>query len=150
MAQDRLTIVPVSLAEANEFVTQHHRHHKRVVGHKFSIGVADSRGYLRGVAIIGRPVARARDDGRTLEVTRVATDGCSNACSALYAAAWRAARTMGYTRLGTYTLASESGISLKAAGWKTVHRVKGGSWSRPSRPREDRHPTTEKLLWEPR
>ena len=32
-----LDIVPVSLAEANAFVSQYHRHHKPVVGHKFSI-----------------------------------------------------------------------------------------------------------------
>lgn len=143
-----MTIVPVSLAEANAFVAEHHRHHTRVVGHKFSIGVTDSDGVLRGVAIVGRPVARARDDGRTLEVTRVATDGCPNACSALYGAAWRAARAMGYSRLGTYTLETESGTSLRAAGWRRVHKTKGGSWSRSTRPRKDRHPTMSKVLWE--
>lgn len=148
MDQPRLTIVPVSLAEANEFVESHHRHHGKVVGHKFSIGVTDESDELRGVVIVGRPVARARDDGETLEVTRLATDGCPNACSALYSAAWRAARAMGYSRLGTYTLASEPGTSLKAAGWEVVHRVKGRSWDTPSRRRRDKHPTVDKLLWE--
>lgn len=87
MRDPRLFIVPISLPEANEFVKRHHRHHKPVTGHKFSIAVADEQGQVRGVAIVGRPVARALDDGWTLEVTRCCTDGCPNACSALYAAA---------------------------------------------------------------
>lgn len=146
----RLKIVPVNLRTANEFVDTHHRHHVRVVGHKFSIGVQSDDGVLRGVAIVGRPVARARDDGMTLEVTRVATDGSKNACSILYAAAWRASRAMGYSALGTYTLESEPGTSLTAAGWVVVHRVRGRSWNSPSRPRSDKHPISDKLLWEQR
>jgi hypothetical protein len=144
----RLEVIPLDLRDANAFVQLHHRHHKPVVGHKFSIGVADQTGQLRGVAIIGRPVARHRQDGFTLEVTRVATDGCANACSALYAAAWRAGRAMGYRRMGTYTLISEPGTSLKAAGWHVVHQVVGRSWHCPSRPRVDSHPTVDKMLWE--
>ena len=138
----------MELADANEFVRRHHRHHVPVVGHKFSLGVIDEAGEVRGVAIIGRPVARGRQDGWTLEVTRVATDGCANACSALYAAAWRAVKAMGYRRLGTYTLTTEPGTSLRAAGWHVVHEVRGRSWDCPSRPRVDRHPTLDKVLWE--
>lgn len=144
----RLHIVPMSLAQANAFVAEHHRHHKPVIGHKFSIGVEDEDNKLRGVAIVGRPVARGRDDGLTLEVTRLATDGCSNACSALYSASWRAAKATGYLRLGTYILASEPGTSLTAAGFRLVHEVKGRSWDTPSRRRGDRHPTVDKQLWE--
>lgn len=144
----KLHVCPLPLDEANAFVAQHHRHHQPVVGHKFSIGVADDQGTVRGVAIIGRPVARSLDDGLTLEVTRVATDGTPNACSALYAAAWRAAKAMGYRRIGTYTLATEPGTSLRAAGWRIVHEVTGRSWDCPSRPRVDKHPTQGKLRWE--
>ena len=90
-----LEIVPISLAEANKYVEQHHRHHKPVTGHKFSIGLSDGEKIV-GVAIVGRPVARHLDDGWTLEVNRLCTDGTRNACSKLYAAAWRAARSMGY------------------------------------------------------
>jgi hypothetical protein len=115
----RLVIVPVSLAQANAFVTQYHRHHKRAAGHKFSIGVSDGE-KLVGVAIIGRPVARAYDDGRTLEVARTCTDGTPNANSALYGAAWRTVKEMGYDRLITYTQDGESGASLKGAGWRIV------------------------------
>lgn len=148
MKQPKLYIVPITLAEANEFVRQHHRHHRPVVGHKFSIAVADESGTIRGVAIIGRPVSRVLDDGWTLEVNRVATDGCANACSALYAAAWRATRAMGYRKLITYTLTSEGGASLRGAGWKCLGTAGGGSWSCPSRPRVDMHPLQTKLRWE--
>lgn len=148
MTQPRLTVVPLSLADANEYVAQYHRHHEPVIGHKFSIGVADETGGLRGAAIVGRPVARPRDDGVTLEVTRLVTDGCPNACSALYAAAWRAAKAMGYVRIGTYILADEPGTSLRAAGWKSLYTTPGRSWSVPSRPRVDRHPLGQKQLWE--
>lgn len=144
----RLSVVPVSLAEANGYVAAHHRHHRPVVGHKFSIGAADPDGQLRGVAIVGRPVARGRDDGLTLEVTRLCTDGTRNACSMLYAAAWRAARAMGYRRIGTYILADEDGTSLRAAGWRIVHEVRGRSWDTPTRRRSDRGPMGDKTLWE--
>lgn len=120
MTQPRLRIVPLGLREANAFVAEHHRHSGIVRGCKFCLGVADETNELRGVAIIGRPVSRHRDDGLTAEVSRLATDGCENACSALYAAAWRACRAMGYVRLGTYTLVAESGSSLRAAGWQLV------------------------------
>lgn len=144
----RLSIVPCTLNEANAFVRRHHRHHGKVVGHKFSVAVADPEGKVRGVAIVGRPVARGLDDGLTLEVVRVATDGCSNACSCLYGAAWRACRAMGYRKLVTYTLESEPGVSLAAAGWKKVAEVPGRSWSCPSRPRVDKHPLQGKFRWE--
>lgn len=142
-----LRVIPCALADANAFVAAYHRHHKPVQGHKFSIAAAAGE-QVRGVCIVGRPVARQRDDGLTLEVTRLCTDGTRNACSMLYAAAWRAARAMGYTRMGTYTLDTENGASLRAAGWRVVHQVRGRSWNCPSRPRADSHPTQDKLLWE--
>ena len=146
--QVRLTIVPCELAEANAFVAQHHRHHGRVVSHRYSLAAADETGTVRGVAIIGRPSARMLCDGWTVEVTRVATDGCPNACSALYAAAWKAARAMGYRRLVTYILDTEPGTSLRALGWKDIGVCGGGSWNRAERPRVDKHPTQPKLRFE--
>lgn len=144
----RLHVLPLPLDEANAFVVQYHRHHGTVIGHKFSLGVADDDGTVRGAAIVGRPVARRRDDGLTLEVTRLVTDGCPNACSALYAAAWRAAKALGYQRLGTYILDTEPGTSLTAAGWKCVGKTTGRSWNVPSRPRVDKTPLQGRLLWE--
>ena len=103
-----LALIPVSLSQANDFVEQHHRHHKPVRGHKFSIGcITDGR--LATVAIVGRPVSRHLDDGFTLEVNRLCSDGTKNACSFLYAAAARAAKELGYRRIITYTLDTENG-----------------------------------------
>jgi hypothetical protein len=144
----KFTVVPLPLDEANAFIRQHHRHHGKVIGHRFSLGVADADGQIRGVAVIGRPVARMLDDGMTLEVTRVATDGCKDACSSLYGAARRAAFALGYKRLVTYTLPSESGSSLKAAGYRCIGEAGGGAWGREGRPRVDKHPTQTKLRWE--
>jgi hypothetical protein len=100
------------------------------------------------VVIVGRPVARMRDDGLTAEVTRLCTDGTRNACSFLYGAAAKAAFALGYKRIGTYILASEPGTTLRAAGWRLIGEVKGRSWTTPSRPRVDKHPTQDKLLFE--
>lgn len=144
----RLRIVPVTLEEANAFVTEHHRHHDPVTGHKFSVAVADEDGKVRGVVIVGRPVSRLADNGWTLEVNRCCTDGAPSACSMLYRTAWRAARAMGYTRLITYTLPEEGGCSLKGAGFRLVGERGGGTWNRRERPRVDTHPTQTKWLWE--
>lgn len=137
----------MSLAEANQFVREHHRHHAAVPGHKFSLGVSDGDAIV-GVAIVGRPISRMLDDGLTLEVNRTCTDGTKNANSALYGACRRAAFALGYVKLITYTLPSESGVSLKAAGWRLIGEAGGGKWSRTARPRVDLHPTQTKLKWE--
>ena len=128
-----MTLTPISLSEANAFVALWHRHHKPVVGHKFSIG-CEADGRLAGVAIVGRPVSRYLDDGKTLEVNRLCTDGTKNACSFLYAAAWRAVRAMGYHKLITYILDTEPGTSLRAAGWKCVGKAGGLRWTGKRRP----------------
>jgi hypothetical protein len=121
-----MKVVPMSLAEANEFVANFHRHNKPVQGAKFSIGASDDQ-RLIGVAIVGRPVARRLDDGITSEVTRccVLDDAPKGACSFLYSRAWRAWQAMGGQRLITYTLQSESGASLRGAGWRVVGQTEG-------------------------
>lgn len=116
---------------------------------KFCVALADDSGETHGVAIVGRPVARGLDDGWTLEVTRTCTDGTKNANSMLYGAAWRAARALGYRRLVTYTLVEESGTSLRAAGWKTVHETRGRPWDDWRHvKRSNDWPLGAKLLWE--
>ena len=142
-----MQLTPISLKEANQFVSENHRHHGPVVGHKFSLAV-EQDGEIVGVAIVGRPVARGLDDGYTLEVNRCCTTGGNNACSMLYGASWRAAKALGYRRLITYILDTETGSSLTAANWKLVHEVKGRSWDTPSRPRVDTHPLQNKLMFE--
>lgn len=143
----KFTIERLELAEANAFVTEHHRHHRPVVGHVFSIGAAHE-GRIVGIAVVGRPVARMRDDGVTAEVTRLATDGTKDACSFLYGASARAAFALGFKRIGTYILATEPGTSLAAAGWRMIGETPGRSWSVPSRPRVDKHPLQVKMLFE--
>lgn len=142
-----LALQPVTLREAMAFVSRHHRHHGAPQGGLFAVAVNDGSAVV-GVAIIGRPVGRGNADGWTAEVTRVCTLGEHNACSMLYAAAWRAARALGYRRLITYTLLEEPGTSLKAAGWREIGRAGGGTWHRKDRPRIDTHPIEQKRLWE--
>lgn len=143
----KLDIVPVSLKEANTFVKRYHRHHRPVVGHKFSIGATDGENIV-GVAIVGRPVSRYLDNGLTLEVTRCCTDGTRNACSILYGAAWRAAKAMGYKKLITYILESENGASLKASGYKCIGKCGGLRWTGRSKPEVDLYPAQMKLRFE--
>jgi hypothetical protein len=145
-----LHLVPVDFQTAQGFVKTWHRHHQPPVGHKFSIGVASEDDVLRGVAMVGRPVARHYQDGLTLEVNRTATDGTKNVNSMLYGAAWRATKALGFSRLITYTQAGESGTSLRAGGWQIVAQLqRRNGWSTPSRPRQDRGVDhIPRTLWE--
>lgn len=147
-----LELQPITLEEAKIFVNKYHRHNIAPVGHKFSIGLNDGENVI-GVAIVGRPIARHNDDGLTLEVLRVCVlEGYKDANSKLYAAAWRVTKNLGYKRLITYTLKSEPGTSLKAAGWKVIGQTqyKPKGWNVPSRPRvmAERYPTEQKNIWE--
>lgn len=145
-----MELQPITLREARRFVDLHHRHHKAPQGGLFAIGLSDNNEVI-GVAIVGRPVARMLQNGYTAEVTRLCVlSGHYNACSILYSACWRAARAMGYKRLITYILESESGTSLKAAGFKqkVIGSVGGGTWDRKDRPRIDTHPLEQKKLFE--
>jgi len=142
-----MLIVPIFQREAFDFIQTLHRHHKKPVGSVFQIAVSDGEKIV-GVAVVGRPNGRHQQDGFTLEVTRLCTDGTKNACSMLYAACWRAAKAMGYRKLITYILNTEPGTSLKASGWTLIGERGGGSWSVPSRPRIDKHPLQKKLLFE--
>jgi len=142
-----IELQPITWEEACGFIALHHRHHLPPQGWKFGIAVNDGQRVV-GVVTVGRPVARRLDDGYTLEVTRNCTDGTPHVASMLYAAAWRAAKALGYKRLITYTLSSETGTSVKAAGWRVVGAAGGGSWNVPSRPRVDKAPTMLKTLWE--
>ena len=83
----------------------------------------------------------------TVEITRLATDGTRNACSALYGACCREARRRGYRRVVTYTLATESGASLRASGFRPSAHVKGRQWDTPARRRFHR-PTPDRIRWE--
>ncbi|MFR6181326.1 MAG: XF1762 family protein [Flavonifractor plautii] len=101
------------MREANRFIEKHHRHSGRVQGCKFCVALSDGLGVIHGVAVAGRPISRYLDDGRTAEVTRLCTDGTFNGCSFLYGCCARIAREMGFRKIITYTLAEESGASLR-------------------------------------
>jgi hypothetical protein len=145
-----LQLVPVSQAVAHDCITRWHRHNAPPPSEIFRVGVADADGTLVAVGLGGRPVARHYDDGRTIEITRVSSDGTRNATSMLYAALTRVSFGLGYRRVITYTQADESGSSLRAAGWHVIaSRPPRKGWSAPSRPREDaRYLTSARTLWE--
>ena len=132
-----LRAIPVELKEANEFVALLHRHHSPVYRDKFRVGCINDAGKMVGVAQCARPVNRVLDDGKTLEVVRLCTDGTPNACSFLYSRCARIAKELGYERIITYILQTECGDSLKASGWTLeAEKVGGGTWNTPSRERE--------------
>jgi hypothetical protein len=143
----RLRVVPVTYRVACEFVRTHHLTPPQ--GHKFSLGLLRQDGQLVGVAMVGRPVARHLDDGRTAEVTRLCTDATPQACAALLSAAWRTARAMGYQQMITYTRADESGTSLRAAGWHPIATIPARlGWDTLSRPsRTSGTDDTARVLW---
>lgn len=123
-----LIIKPIHLRYAKEFVAKHHRHNIPPTGGKFAVSCYDGD-RLCGVAICGRPIARAYDDGTTLEIYRNCTDGTVNACSKLYGAACRIAKNMGYQKVITYTLESENGVSLRASGFIDDGQAGGSNWT---------------------
>jgi hypothetical protein len=142
-------LFPVTYKAACDFVRENHRHNSQPQGHKFSIGLK-ADGKLTGVVVCGRPVARAYDDGCTAEITRCCVlDNQPNANSKLYAAALRAAKAMGYTKVITYTLPAESGASLKAVGFQFDGQTAYHPWNTALRPRKapDKYPVGSKNRW---
>ena len=132
-------IIPITLREANEFISLRHRHLGKAVGCKFALGLADEKGGIIGVAVCGRPVSRY------YEICRVCTDGKHNACSMLYGACVRVGKAMGYRRIITYTLESEHGSSVKAANFKYDGIAGGLVWS--GKRRNDALPAEMKKRW---
>ena len=141
-------MLPISLRDANAFVLAHHRHSGQVRGCKFCVAVVDDLDAVHGVAIVGRPVARRLDDGKTAEVTRLCTDGIANGCSFLYSRCARIAKLMGYQKIITYTLDTENGASLRAAGWKCTGLAGGKRWTGSRRPAADLYPAQLKYRYE--
>jgi hypothetical protein len=142
-----MEIVPISQLEAFNFINRHHRHHKSLRISIFQVAVSDGEKIV-GVAVCARPVNRHEDNGFTIEISRCCTDGTPNACSMLYAACWRTARSMGYKRIITYILKEEKGTSLYASNFRLIGECGGGTWNRKLRPRVDKSPTCLKLKFE--
>lgn len=149
-----MKIRPCELSEAAAFIREHHRHHRPPQGHRFSLK-AVSEGRTVGVAVVGRPVGRHQQDGDTLEITRLCTDGTRNAVSFLVGAVKRAGRALGYRRLISYTLDSEPGASWRASGMEQTGTVDGQAWHYSGAPknlwgetRNNDHPLCDKRRWE--
>lgn len=149
-----LHVGDVAQAEAKAFVRKHHRHNPPPAGWRWGHGIFNGAD-LVGVVMVGRPVARAIDQTSVVEVNRLCLDHDSipagllwNAASMGYGAAAREAKRRGFARIITYTLETEAGTTLKAAGWEATHTTKGGSWDTPSRRRTDKAPTCRKVRWE--
>lgn len=127
--------VPMELKDAQNYINAYHRHHQASHRDKFRIG-AEIDGNIVGVIQVGRPVSRQLDNGRTLEVLRLCTNGEKDVCSFLYSRAARIGKEMGYEKIITYILETESGTSLKASGWiLEAENVGGADWDTPSRRR---------------
>lgn len=148
-----LELKDVAFSEAKAFVNEHHRHNVAPIGWKFGACVYNGDEII-GVVMAGRPVSAALQRQGCLEINRNCVKACSpkglawNACSFMYGWACRKAFNNGFRRVITYTLESEDGASLRAAGFVPVARSKGGSWSRGKRPRTDKAPTAPKIRWE--
>jgi hypothetical protein len=149
MESEVVFVVPLELVEANAAVSAWHRHHFPCQGHRFSLGVVDDGGVLRGAVIVGRPVARLVNQRSVLEVTRLVTDGTRNACSVLYSAAARTGKSMGFEKIQTYILADEeTGVSLKASGWVCEGIAGGGQWKHTDgKERRSDQPIGKKTRW---
>ena len=137
-------IEPISIKNANAYVEEHHRHHGKKTGCRFAIGIFEG-GVLHGVAICSNPVARNADDGLTLEVARLCTDGIKNGCSMLYGACARIAKDMGFRKIQTYILETENGASLKASGWKCEGIAGDINWQRCNSQRQNMRDATAQL-----
>lgn len=148
-----LSVRPLTITAALAFVAEHHRRLPRCQGGMWAIG-AERDGVLLGACVVGRPTARLLDDGRRLQVLRLAVvpgdasgSGQRGICSILYGAAARAARAMGASDLITYIHDDERGVSLRAAGWISMETTRGGQWSRRSRERAATVEPGPKVRW---
>lgn len=142
-----LRAFPLTLNEANALVAKLHRHHKPVQGHRFSFGIIND-GRVCGACIVGRPTGRKNPQYSWCELTRLVTDGTSNACSFAYGKAARIARELGFARIQTFILDDEPGTSLKAAGWEFDQNNHGGpsKWLNREGRRDDQ-PIAGKQRW---
>lgn len=150
------TLRPCELAEASAYIRKHHRHHDPSQGHRFSLKALRD-GKIVGVACVGRPVGKTQQDGETVEITRLCTDGTPNAVSFLVGACKRAARALGWKRMISYTLVEEPGSAWKASGMEQTAEVKGHAWTGTyskgrlpgfEKQRSNTHPTGPKRRWE--
>lgn len=134
----KLEIKPITFKTASSYIEQYHRHNSKTVGCKFVVGCFEGE-RMCGVAVCGRPISRFYDDGLTIEINRVCTDGTPNACSMLYGASCRIAKAMGYKKAITYTLITENGASLKASNFICEGEAGGVEWTGERNPKNKQY-----------
>lgn len=143
-----MKIRPITFNAAMAFLAANHRHLRHTLaGWLFGVALVDDNGEIQGIGCAARPTARMLQDGLTIELARVCTNGVPNGCSQIYGALRQAARALGYQRVITYTRADEPGISLRAAGFVSQGAAGGGECSRPSRPRKASEDPSPKVRW---
>ena len=145
-AQGSCTIAPCTVKAALKMVRQWHRHLPYVQGGLFAARCLDEAGSCVGVAVAGNP-SRVWQEQAKIVISRVATTGYDNACSALYGSLCRAAKALGYREAWTYTLPGEPGTSLRAAGFIDMGLTSGGEHDRPSRRRKPAVCSDPKRRW---
>lgn len=141
-----MVIRPITYKAAKEFINANHRHHNASIGCKFCIGLFEDN-VMIGCAMCGRPVSRYLDNGLTLEINRLCTNGRKNACSMLYGACCRIAKEMGYEKVITYILQSENGASLKASNFKCEGLAGGVNWTGKRNKQNTKTPKELKTRW---
>lgn len=123
-----IRVKPITIKAANVFIRDFHRHHRPTIRNsgKWALAAVDSDENLVGVVIAGNPVSATYMDELTIELNRlcVRESAPKGTCSFLLSKCCRIWRAMGGERVITYTLDSESGASLKGAGWKLCGTVK--------------------------
>jgi hypothetical protein len=134
---------PISINQAKAYIAHFYRHNPEVQGALWAVCVTDQERCVRGVGLLGLPVARMYAHGKAGErdftigeIVRVATDGAPNACSMLYGALTRMAKAAGFWKVITYSSDDESQRSLLASNWNRVARTGRRQWDTPSRPRK--------------
>lgn len=141
-----MKLAPCTVKAALKQVREWHRHLPELQGGLFAAQCIDDDGNCLGVAVAGNPAQEWQGTGRIV-ISRVATSGAENACSMLYGALCRAAKALGYSEVWTYTLPTEPGTSLRAAGFIDMGMSDGGEHSRKSRLRKPAKHPEPKRRW---
>lgn len=99
LREGRLTISRVTFQTARAFTAWTHGHTAAPIEAEFVLGVRHGDATLAGVVFAGPPSSWRDDDGATVEILCLATDGTPGTERALLGAVWWAARLKGYQRM---------------------------------------------------
>lgn len=121
-------VKPITIKRANEFIEKNHRHHRPTARNtgRWALAAYDLNNKMVGAVIAGNPVSATYMDGVTIELTRLCVHESApkGTCSFLISRCCSIWKMMGGEKIITYTLASETGASLRGAGWTLAATVK--------------------------